>query len=368
MIVLNVKLTNILGFSDFHINFAYPKKIVNSIIENEHLAERPNFRYKKVVLLMGANATGKTSLGKALSRIFKFINTGNTALLLEMVTPNTVGSFSIDFVNEGFVLHRLTASIDPANANIELTHSYANIAEKDSYEMCVAKLNHTTKLIETDTKTLKNKFGELNYRFAYPEIESTLNLAGVKKNTLLKTLRAVIGTLDPTLTDVTLSKDLRDSYIIRRKGTEIIIQDGKLLNREVLSSGTAEGVDIAIFLASMLSGAGSFYYCDEHFSYIQTDIEKRIFGIMMDNIKDNEQLIFTTHNTDMLDLNLPKHSFAFLRKNVDGDEVEVSVMYASEILKRNTDSIRCAVENDVFSSLPNDSLLDSLEKGWEDDE
>ena len=178
-------------------------------------------------------------------------------------------------------------------------------------------------------------------------------------------MRAVIGTLDPTLTDVSESKDLRDSFIIRRKGTEIIIQDGKLLNRDVLSSGTAEGVDIAIFLAAIMSEANSFYYCDEHFSYVQTDIEKRIFGIMVDCLKENEQLIFTTHNTDMLDLNLPKHSFAFLRKTVEDGEATVSVIFASDILKRNTDSIRCAVENDVFASLPNESLLDSLDRGWD---
>ena len=88
---------------------------------------------------------------------------------------------------------------------------------------------------------------------------------------------------------------------------------------------------------------------------------------MLDNLKENEQLIFTTHNTDMLDLNLPKHSYAFFRKTVVDDECHVSVMYASDILKRNTDSIRCAVENDMFSSLPDDSLLDTLEKGWSDE-
>lgn len=88
---------------------------------------------------------------------------------------------------------------------------------------------------------------------------------------------------------------------------------------------------------------------------------------MLDNLKENEQLIFTTHNTDMLDLNLPKHSYAFLRKAVVDDKCHVSVMYASDILKRNTDSIRCAVENDMFSSLPDDSLLDTLEKGWSDE-
>jgi len=366
MIVLDVKLNNILGFTDFNINFSYPKKIVNSIIENEHLANRPNFRYKKVVLLMGANATGKTSLGKALSKIFKYINSGNTSLLLDMVEPNSTGAFTIDFVNDNYVMHRLSATIDSENANIELVHSQVNIDEKDSYEKCVAKLSKA-EVLDTDAKTLKKMFGELHYRFAYPEIESTLNLSGVQKRTLLKTLRAVIGTLDPTLTDVSISKDLRDSFIIRRRGTEIIIQDGKLLNREVLSSGTAEGVDIAIFLAAIMSDTNSFYYCDEHFSYIQTDIEKRIFGIMTDYLKENEQLIFTTHNTDMLDLNLPKHSFAFLRKTVEDGEAQQSVIYASEILKRNTDSIRCAVENDVFDSIPKDTLLDSLEREWNDD-
>ena len=45
------------------------------------------------------------------------------------------------------------------------------------------------------------------------------------------------------------------------------------------------------------------------FPYIQSDIEKRIFGLMIEHLKENEQLIFTTHNTDMLDLNIPKHAF-----------------------------------------------------------
>lgn len=104
-----------------------------------------------------------------------------------------------------------------------------------------------------------------------------------------------------------------------------------------------------------------FRYCDEHFSYIQSDIEKRIFGLMIERLGKNEQLIFTTHNTDMLNLNLPKHTFAFLRKQVENGEYKVSVVFASDILKRNTDSVKCAMENDVFGSLPDDSLLDELE-------
>lgn len=65
----------------------------------------------------------------------------------------------------------------------------------------------------------------------------------------------------------------------------------------------------------------------------------------------------------MLDLNLPKHSYMFLRKKMEDGECKVPSVSASEVLKRNTDSIRNAVENDVFGSLPDDSLLDELEMG-----
>ena len=366
MVVMNLTADNILGFTDFAINFSYPKKIVNSTIENEHLWERPSFRYKKAVILMGANATGKTSLGKVLSRIFSFLESGNSALLHDLVAQDEIGSFQMDFVNTGFMLHRVRGTIDNATETITTDYSNTEIGERDTYEKCAARLTDMTPLA-IEPKQLKKKFGRLNCRFAYPEIEPSLRLSGMKNEVLLKTLRAVIGTLDPTLADVSLSKDLRNSFILRRKGTEIIIQDGKLLNREVLYSGTAGGVDIAIFLAAIISSSNGFYYCDEHFSYIQTNIEKRIFAIMLDHLSANEQLIFTTHSTDMLDLNLPNHSFAFLRRSA-ADTRQISVLYASDILKRNTDSIRCAAENDVFSSLPDDSLLDTLEKGWDNAE
>ena len=272
------------------------------------------------------------------------------------------GYFCIDFVNGDYRLQRLAVRIDALNEDIDIRYQTADIDTMDSYEKCVKKLKDQT--VEATSKPLRKLVGNIQYRFAYPEIEKSLKLTGANKKVLLKTLHAVIGTLDPTLQDVRLSKDLKDTFIIRRGGTEIIIQEGKLLNRDILSSGTAEGIDVAMFLAAMATRESSFYYCDEHFSYIQSDIEKRIFGIMMDRIGENEQLIFTTHNTDMLDLNLPKHSYVFLRKHLEDGIYQVSAVSASDVLKRNTDSLRSAVENDVFASLPQDSLLDELEMEW----
>ena len=83
---------------------------------------------------------------------------------------------------------------------------------------------------------------------------------------------------------------------------------------------------------------------------------------MLEHLEENEQLIFTTHNPDMLDLNMPKHSFAFLRKRGEAPHT-TSVIFASDILKRNTDSVHCALENDMFDSIPDDTLLNELEKG-----
>lgn len=359
MIILNIKLNHVYGFDNFQMNFTYPRKLSVSLIGEEALAGRERFRYKKAIILMGTNATGKTSLGRALLKIFSSVKEANEAFLRDLYSGDQPAEFLVDFVNEGYTLHRLKGSVKGEDVNLH--YFSAEIGEKDSYEMAVEKLTDRTADLNGSIKELKKRVGVLEYRFAYPEIETSLRVSDVKKEALLKTLRAVIGTLDPTLTDISIAKDLKDSFVIRRRGKEIIIQEGKLLNRELMSSGTAEGIDVAVFLASMLSNRNCFYYCDEHFSYIQSDIEKRIFGLMVERLGANEQLIFTTHNTDMLNLNLPKHTFAFMRKEIDDTDYKVTVSFASDYLKRHTDSVKCAMENDVFGSLPDDSLLDDLE-------
>ncbi len=59
MVILNLKLNNVLGFNDFIVNFSYPRKLNRSAIENKNLKDIPSFRYKKLNLFIGSNATGK---------------------------------------------------------------------------------------------------------------------------------------------------------------------------------------------------------------------------------------------------------------------------------------------------------------------
>ena len=52
MIIMDIKVDNLYAFKNFHMNMSYPKKIVDSTIENERLTDRPNFRYKKVNIII----------------------------------------------------------------------------------------------------------------------------------------------------------------------------------------------------------------------------------------------------------------------------------------------------------------------------
>ena len=47
----------------------------------------------------------------------------------------------------------------------------------------------------------------------------------------------------------------------------------------------------------------------------------------------------------------------FLRKHLEESIYPVSAVSASDVLKRNTASLRCAAENDVFASLLQDSAF-----------
>lgn len=127
---------------------------------------------------------------------------------------------------------------------------------------------------------------------------------------LEKTLKA----LDPSIEKVEELNDIDDSYVIRMKSKNVIIQEGSIVNESILSSGTKAGLEIARIVGSILTNRNQFYYCDEKFSYVHSDIEKAFLSIMIDKLGENEQLFFTTHNMDILDLTLPKHSFIFMKK------------------------------------------------------
>lgn len=367
MIVMDVRINNFIAFNNFHMNMSYPKKIVDSYIANEFLSNRTNFRYKKVNILMGANASGKTSIGKMLMKIFNFMDKKQYENLTECICDTTQkASFSIDFVTKEQKLYRVRTIVQPKvddeyqMSDIEVMVNSLDIGVRDSYETCVKKMmmqkeEHSNNYIEE-----LDKIKGLSWIFEYPS--DTLKVTrrihiGKNEKRYLRVLTNILKTLDTAILKVEKSDEIENMYIIRYSDKSVIIQDGKLMDSNVLSSGTKAGIEIAGMLTSILDGEYGFYYCDEKFSYIHSDIEKAILSVMVDKLRDDEQLFFTTHNTNILELPLPKHSFTFLKKDMNDIEEPIKCISASALLKRNTDCLKSAVENDLFSVAPNIDMI-----------
>lgn len=359
MVILNVYLDNFYAFKNFKMNLTYPKKIVDSYIRDEHLRDRPNFRYKKVNIIMGANASGKTSFGYILMSIFNFISKKNHVLITDKINDHTkAASFIIDLTCESNILYRITCNISPKpdgnydTGDVNLEIRTEKIWVKDSYESCIRRLEMAPYSPCGNYLDELDKVESLAWMFEYPkDTKRTLNF-DPKDAKFPHILENILRALDPSIQKVEKSQDVEDAFVIRLKDRSIILQNGAYFDTNLLSSGTKAGVEIASVVSALLQGFYTFYYCDEKFSYIHSDIEKAVLSLMIDTLRPNEQLFFTTHNTDILDMNLPKHAFTFLRKNLEGTDHLISCVSASSLLKRSSDSLKNAVENDMFSTSP----------------
>ena len=371
MIVMNIYLDNFMAFKNFHMNMSYPKKIVNSYIEEEFLKDHPNFRYKKVNILMGANASGKTSFGRMLMNIFNFMDKKEMDRVTRAICDTIKkATFSIDFITiEGDCLYRVTTRIDPKtketykDTDVNICVNYVKIGAKDSYESCSKRLSEQDCTMNKNFVEELGKIKGLSWLFEYPADFGVVNkYSTYGSSTYLKVLENTLKALDTSIVKVERLRDVEKSFVIRMKNQDVIMQDGELTKGDILSSGTKAGIAIAGIVTAIINGDNGFYYCDEKFSYIHTDIEKAFLSLMIQCLRKNDQLFFTTHNTDILDLPLPKHTFTFLKKDVQDDTETIKSVNASEFLKRSTDSVKNAVENDLFSAAPSTELIYQLEE------
>lgn len=361
MIVLNLELDNLFGFENFKINFSYLDNIKNSSIKDEFLKDRPNFRYKKVNILLGANATGKTSVGKAMMAIFNFLNRKEISTVTQYIRNiKEKMTFSMDFILDGKnILYRANMEYKRIDENekIDLTLYKADILKEDSYETTSNKFEKVNLENESYIETLEKLERVSGWLFTYPDQGSNF----LKTNNEImdkKVFENILKTLDPSIEEVRKLDGVKNSYVLTLKGEDIIIQDGEFVKKnKILSSGTKAGLDIAYITSAIKENTNVFYYCDEKFPYIHSDVEKAILSLMIDFLKPNTQLFFTTHNMEVLNMDLPTHCFTFLKKRE-----KIEVVYASEYIDEDNIFLMEAIKNDVFNVAPYLDLIYELEE------
>ena len=232
MLVLNLGLDNLFGFEDFKINFSYPKKIENSSIKDEFLKDRPNFRYKKVNILLGANSTGKTFIGKAMMAIFNFLNKKEIIVTSQYIRNiKKEMSFSIDFILDGKnILYRVNLKYKKENEKIDLELYKADILKNDSYETTLKKFKKINLENESYIETLDKLNKVSGWLFTYPEQGSNF-LKSNNEVMDIKVFENILKTLEPSIEKVSKLDEVKNAYVLTLKGEDLIIQDGEFIKK-----------------------------------------------------------------------------------------------------------------------------------------
>lgn len=401
MIVLNVKIDNLYMFKDFEVNFTFPRKVSNSILKDETLKYAPKIRYKKVNIIMGSNASGKTTFGKLLCNFENFLCGGNGNKLINRFYSDKKSNFEIIFTVEDrlfeFVLS--TEPIDDKSFNvlekirfIELRKSYnyeqnINLLRNENFfiksriynseikeifvsEVINEELDSYFKPEEDYAKfiyTFKNYFFD-NSSFYY-NFDNGLGKDKVR-NILdvdsIKTIEKYLKVIDDSIIEIRNAKSTRIDntdeeieegfYIKFKNGEKIhIYKDTPSSVRERLSKGTIEAIYVASFISNIENYDG-LIYLDEQMAYMHTKLSNALILQIIEKLDKNSQLFITTHNENSLDLNIPNHSYTFLARNNDG----IFVVNPEKSITQNDRKLKNYVQNDYFDIYPN---LDGI---WED--
>lgn len=415
MIITKIKLSNWYSFKDCTLDLSYPRKIVDSNIPFEYLDAFENIRFKRVVILSGANATGKTSFAKILLAIRSFISSGElNRYFSEGMNKNENSlAFTVEFIDQNPTPENIDCSnLDPNFKNYDFYHQlnvkvqkYNNVSQMPFFNFCykaveikksdsIESLRGLLELVDEDylskksrktiyINSLDNEYGSKEYiekLFAFKNLKLTKHWNFLyndhSDDTVLNSkvllnkdiLQAVLKTFDPSVENVedAYQKNKPDEpngfFVNFYNGNKIYISSEGAVTDEkhLFSLGTYESIKIANFISIVLSTQGRrgcTFFLDEGMSHVQSEIERTIVNLIIQKMNRYSQFFYTTHNYDVLDMNLPIHSYLFIRKD---EEYNSYFIRPEDTFKKNDRSIVNYIKNDVLRTLPDTSLLENI--------
>jgi len=368
VIFLKLEIDNFYMFKNTVIDFTYPKEITNSAIEGEYLEDFPKIKFKRVCILMGANASGKTSFGKVMCYINNYI-----AGSLDRDIPNYIRDKNKEASIEAVYVIPNSKTIHQLKVIFNTEGWFS-----EEYKFCSLKksktLNDTLLELKNARKHTQKIINNFNFMSTemWRKVERTNNIWNYMysdfksssesfKNTNLELLEKILKSFDSSINSVAKIKEsTNDAYVIKfNNGDDVIVENGEMLNPQRLSRGTLESIEVVKFIdhisSENINSSGSFFL-DEKMAYSHSEIEVSVLNLLIEKLHRNSQLFYTTHNYDILEMSLPTHSYIFLKK----DEF-VEVFQPEKMgYTKNDRSLLGFVKNDVFGTLPDTSKIDSL--------
>ena len=370
MVLMNLKLNNILCFKNFEVNFSYPSKLTKSTILNEHLKNIPSFRYKKLIVLIGSNASGKTSLIKVIWHTLVFLSNSEKTFFTNLINMTEKESYiELDLAEDTktrHFLHRIKIkSHNVSNNGVEITisHTYVKLSaaksSKDSYENKVKELDLQKDNFIDYVEAINSFDFKFGWNTILPATERPFDIVTIyprytdeQRKQYKDILESILKVFDPSIKSVDESNDAENAFVLTLENvpSKIIVQHGmNLATIPYLSSGTKYAINIANMMYCIKNHMNGMYLLDEQFSYVDSDIEAAILSEMVSSLKENEQIFFATHNKGILSLSFPFHSFYFLKKKLVDDSNCVEIFCGQNVENRNNVSPRTIIDNDIFA-------------------
>ncbi|HED4421705.1 TPA: ATP-binding protein, partial [Pasteurella multocida] len=331
MIFTHLYIDNLYNFYESKIDLTFKREIVASSVPEECLEVRPKFKYKKLCILLGANASGKTSLGKILHFISSFLrkptqfptdainNKQEKAVIeVEFVIPhnNTLNSLKIEqgidcetpiFIFSSIPIRKNDSNVIARKRLNEFKASEGRLNIRDSIYLYNTIEEQNRNLIEFEKISRKiHKYYGWYYLFSNNDTtKMDLSRSEYLNANILK---SVLTTFDSSITSVTETRDEEglNGYNIRftNKDSILIDRTGEATNKNRLSKGTYDAIQVADFLAWVIGEKSTeqssmTYFLDEKMAYSHSEIEQAIVNLIVQKLSQNTQFFYTTHNHDI---------------------------------------------------------------------
>ncbi|WP_037586304.1 AAA family ATPase [Stenoxybacter acetivorans] len=396
MIITRIKIDNLYSFQNTEIDFTYSRKKTNSTIDGEFLDFAPKFYFKKVCIISGTNASGKTALGKVLCYFLNFI-TGKNNTISDIVSgvfdKERNALLELDFVTlSDQKIHRVKIEVASNSVNSLKTLFYVatKINGNDSAEKAKQKLkdieekqkggtyiNSEQTSLDEVYEQLINKNIQQNWYFLVSENE-TGSSSGKINEFSVDLLGKLLKIFDPSVSKVNpIFKEVEvNGKIIRlNEGCEVIFANGDkakidddcqvMTDPNRFSKGTFEILQVAGFINRIMNSSDSkvpdeyqigTFFLDEKMAYSNSHLEQAVVTLIISKLGRYAQFFYTTHNYDILDLNLPVHSFLFMKKDMHNTEI----IHPDHTFQKNDRKLLNYVKNDYFHTIPDMEILDEL--------
>ena len=272
MIILKIACNNLYMFKNFEVDFTYNRQVNHLLAKNDRIFAGSKIKVRKNLIVMGANASGKTTFGRLLCSVLGFIY-GRTLDRLETVQYDRSedASFEIEFVvNETAyllkaVFHNFTLQYEILTCQkIYKSYDIKTLRKKLRTNEAISTYNAEQSDIKAglqsyafsilkNTKTEKLR-KEIGYWFRFSE--DSMYTTDYENTVDIELIGKTLPKIDNSISSVERLYDGKlptNTYQIKFKNGDVLtVPDGDLRRCDKrLSHGTFESIDFILMLSSL---------------------------------------------------------------------------------------------------------------------